>query len=55
MSDHDPGTGTGRSSEERPNALPEEAPEEVPALDEAPDGHTPGEPTDRDEGSLPPG
>ncbi|MEO6318360.1 MAG: hypothetical protein ABIP36_06210 [Acidimicrobiales bacterium] len=28
---------------------------EVPALDEHPDGHTPDQPTDSDEDSLPPG
>ena len=50
MSDH----GTG-AADERPNRFPDDAPDEVPALDEAPDGHTPAESTEGDESSLPPG
>jgi hypothetical protein len=45
---------------DRPDPSPED-PSRFPArpgvapLDEAPDGHTPTEPTDSDDGSLPPG
>lgn len=47
-----PGTA---GADERPNRFPEEPPDEVPALDEAPEGHTPAESTDAAEESLPPG
>jgi len=42
-------------ADERPNRFPDGPPDEVPALDEAPGGHTPAESTDADESSLPPG
>lgn|GEM_PF-4985577 len=48
----DPGTG---AADERPNRFAEDPPEEVPALDEAPEGHTPAESTEAGEDSLPPG
>jgi hypothetical protein len=43
----------GDPSPEDPTRFPAEP--AVAPLDEAPDGHTPLEPTDSDEGSLPPG
>lgn len=55
MSGSEPGTGGDGPAEEHPSAFPDEPPEEVPALDEAPDGHSPGEANERDEDSLPPG
>ena len=41
-------------SPEDPNRFPER-PDDIAALDEAPEGRTPADPTDSDEGSLPPG
>ncbi|HLT15302.1 MAG TPA: hypothetical protein VK007_01260, partial [Acidimicrobiales bacterium] len=55
VSGSEPGTGGDGPAEEHPSAFPDEPPEEVPALDEAPDGHSPGEANERDEDSLPPG
>lgn len=52
MTRPDPGTG---AADERPNRFPEERLDEVPALDEAPEGHTPAESTGADDESLPPG
>lgn len=43
------------AADEHPNRFPEDAPAEVPALDEAPPGRTPAESTEGDESSLPPG
>ena len=42
-------------ADERPNELPDDAPEEIPALDEAPEGRTPSDTTGSSEDSLPPG
>lgn len=50
MSDH-----TTDAADERPNRFPQDPPGEVPALDEAPEGHTPAERTDAEGSSLPPG
>jgi len=48
-------TDHGRSAEERPNAFPDEVPDEVAPLDETPDGRTPSDTTESSEDSLPPG
>lgn len=48
-------TGQGRTGEERPNAFPDEPPEEIAPLDETPDGQTPADSTEGSEESLPPG